>query len=73
MTIKCVQCGYTMSTADEIVRFGSEVVVKGGRIVLDIIFPWRWFRSALGVVAQPMNAIGTACPKCGSETSWENA
>ena len=68
MTIRCLNCGYRMSTREEIVRFLSELSLPNLPKIIDTVL-----RAPAGVVAQPMNAMQVTCPNCRTRGQWEDA
>lgn len=67
MSIKCLNCGYYMSTFDEVKRFASELVVRIGPALLNAVLS-----RGHGFSAHPMNAMEVSCPNCGARGRWED-
>jgi hypothetical protein len=71
MAVKCVNCGYEMSTAREFWRLISELLVRTGGAAIDLLR--SPFGSTQGFVAEPLNALNASCPHCQRRGQWKDS
>ena len=79
MAAKCLNCGYVMSTNQEVQSSVFETLKGVGRYTLDFMKGGASLAKEVakivgpfGIVAGPMNSHSIKCPQCGEVERWDD-
>ncbi len=77
MSLKCLNCGYKMSTYQEFTTFLSSLVRACFRNLKEIFLLARIIKDLIGAftfgyAAGPLNVMEIRCPKRGEPGRWED-